>query len=53
MDETCSHIDAFLCWIEYAVWRKDKESCNSKANKWIEPLTTRKVPSLQLDSILT
>ena len=51
LGETCSHIGALLYWIEYAVRKRDEESCTSKANKWMEPLTTKKVPFLQLDTI--
>ena len=51
LGETCSHIGALLYWVEYAVQRRDEESCTSKANKWIEPCTTKKVPFLQLDAI--
>ena len=49
--KSCSHIGALLYWIEYAVWKRDGESCTSKVNKWIEPLTTKKVPCLPLDAI--
>ena len=51
LGEACSHIGALLYWIEYTVRKRDEESCTSKANKWIEPLKTKKVPYLQLDAI--
>ena len=51
LEETCSHIGALLYWIEYAVLKRDEESCTSKVNKWIEPLTTKKVPCLPLGAI--
>ena len=51
LGETCSHIGAPLYWIEYAVQKQDEESCTSKVNKWIEPLTTKKVPCLPLGAI--
>ena len=51
LGEACSHIGALLYWIEYTVRKRDEESCTSKANKWIEPRKTKKVPYLQLDAI--
>ena len=48
LGETCSHIGALLYWIEYAVQKRDEEgSCTSRANKWMEPCTTKQVPYLQ------
>ena len=51
LGETCSHIGALLYWIEYAVRKQDEGSCTSRANKWMEPRTTKQVPYLQLDTI--
>ena len=46
-----TYIVALLYWIEYAVQKQNEESCTVKANKWIEPFTTKKVSCLQLDAI--
>ena len=48
--------DMFAYWCAVVLDRvcrtkQDEESCTSKVNKWIEPLTIKKVPCLPLDTI--
>ena len=51
LGETCSHIGALLYWIGYQVQRYVALTSTLRPNEWLQPQTTKQVPTLRLDVI--